>query len=178
METLSVQEIVRGIADDSMKAERFALLQLLSNTVGDLSEPLRPDESTSVFTIALAKLVPETDSALIEVMLGLLTNATITEENARSFVNFLDKSEKYKSQFTGALNTFLDYNPQLETEEVDDTWSHMGSVLCNIAQIEEGRALVLRRSLDYMPRIIAQVRLARPAQQICNPISPIPSPVG
>jgi hypothetical protein len=157
METLSVQEILRGIADESMKSERFALLQLLSNTVGESTEAMSTDDASRVFTVALAKLTPDTDRSLVEVMVGLLANATLTEQNCTSFMHFLSKSEKYNAQFASALNAFLDHNPQLESEIADDCWAHMGSVLCNICQIEDGRALVLRQSLGYMPRIIAQV---------------------
>lgn len=157
MDTLSVHEIVRGIVDESMKAERLALLQLLSNKVGESTEPLTAAEAAEVFTIALTKLSADTDSVLIEIMLSLLTNSTISDQNTKSFVNFLNTSEKYNAQFSGALNTFLDHNPQIENDADEDSWCHMGSVLCNLCQIDEGRTLILRQSLGYMPRIIAQV---------------------
>jgi hypothetical protein len=160
MEEVTISEIVRGIMDESMKSERFALLQLLSNKVGEQAEPLTSEEASSVFTIALAKLAPTTDDALVEVMIGLLANATISEQNAQKFMQFL-ATEKYNAQFSVAVNTFLDHNPQFEADATDDAWSHMASVLCNLCQIEEGRTLVLRQSLNYIPRLINQVQCAK-----------------
>jgi ATP-dependent helicase/DNAse subunit B len=156
MEDITISEIVRGITDESMKSERFALLQLLSNKVGEQAEPLTSEEASSVFTIALAKLSPTTDDTLVEVMIGLLANATISEQNAQKFMQFLG-TEKYNAQLSVAVNTFLDHNTQLEADTTDDAWSHMSSVLCNLCQIEEGRTLILRQSLNYIPRIIKQV---------------------
>mmetsp|Transcript_50634 Transcript_50634/g.100035 ORF Transcript_50634/g.100035 Transcript_50634/m.100035 type:complete len:322 (+) Transcript_50634:26-991(+) len=157
MEDLSITEIVRGIADESMKAQRFPLLQLLSNKVGESTEPMNNVESVGVFTIALSKMDANTDDTLIEVLLGLLTNATLSDENIASFLKFI-ATEKYRKQFTNGMEVFLDHNPQVETDATDDSWAHMSSVLCNLCQTDEGRTLVLQRSKNYVPRIITQIR--------------------
>eukprot|EP01032_Pedospumella_encystans_P020656 gene20656-23462_t len=158
MDDLSISEIVRGVVDESYKNERVQLLQLLANKVGESTEHMTPDESKSVFTIAVAKLDTKTDPTLISLFLSLLTNATISDENVKSFLAFLAASEKFQNIFHEALNTFLDHNPQIEQDEAEDAWENMASVMCNLAQVEEGRTMLLRQSKEYMIRLISQVR--------------------
>lgn len=158
MDDLTISDIVRGIVDESYKNERVQLLQMLANKVGDSTEPMTLDESRGVFMIAIAKLDAKTDGTLIALFLSLLTNATITEPNVRSFMTFLASSEKFQNLFHNALNTFLDHNPQIEQDEFEDAWENMASVMCNLSQIEEGRTMILRQSKNYMLRVIDQVR--------------------
>ena len=157
MDDLSVSDIVRGIVDESMKSQRVALLQLLANKVGESTEPLSEQECKGVFVIAISKLDNDTDSALISIFLSLLTNATISEQNAKNFMKFLATSEKYSNQFQSALDIFLNHNPQIEQEDDVDAWENMSSVICNLCQIEEGRALILKQSLGYVVRLVQQV---------------------
>lgn len=164
MEELSVTEIVRGIVDESMKSQRVPLLQLLANKVGESTEPLNEQECKGVFVIALSKLDADTDSTLISIFLSLLTNSTISEQNAKNFMKFLTTADKYNNQFKSALDVFLNHNPQIEQEGDVDAWENMASVVCNLCQIEEGRALILKQSLGYVPRLVNQVLYAEKYQ--------------
>ena len=157
MDELTITEIVRGIADESMKAQRIPLLQLLANKVADITEPLTLEESNGVFIIALATLNATTDDSLVELMLGLLTNATISEQNAQSFMTFIGKNDKYRTQFLNVLESFLNHNAQAELDATDDAHSNMASVMCNLCQIEACRELLLKPSAEYMARMINQV---------------------
>lgn len=157
MDDLTVSDIVRGIVDESMKSQRVPLLELLANKVGESTEPLTEQECKEVFVIAISKLDADTDSTLISIFLSLLTNATINDQNARKFIKFLTTSDKYSTQFHKALEIFLNHNPQIEQEDDVDVWENMASVVCNLCQIEEGRALILKQSLRYMERLVNQV---------------------
>jgi hypothetical protein len=166
MDNLSVQEITRGIVDDSMKSSRVALVELLANKVAELTEPLTKDEFTEVFVIALTALNNQTNSELVHLFTSLLSNSTILEENINNFLKFLDSSEKFMTIFKASVEKFLDYNSQLESDEVIsaeswktlDCWENIGNVLCNLCQTEAGRTMVLRQSNRYMVRIISQVK--------------------
>lgn len=158
MDELTIHEIVRGIVDESMKDQRLALLQLLSNKLGESLSALTESEATAVFTVAVKGLKSDLGESLVEVMLGILTNATITEDNAQSFISYITGAEKQWKQFADAIEEFLNHNPQLETDTLDDAWSHMGSVLCNLCQVEGGRKLIVSKSAGYMPRLLCQVR--------------------
>ncbi len=157
MDDLTISDIVRGIVDESYKNERVQLLQLLANKVGESTEAMTPEECKGVFVIAVSKLDSKTDGTLISLFLSLLTNATISEANVKSFLTFLNSSEKFQNIFHEALNIFLNHNPQVEHDDYEDAWENMASVLCNISQVEEGRVMLLRQSKEYMLRIINQV---------------------
>jgi len=164
MESVSITEIVRGLTSDSMRSQRMALLQLLANKIAETEGPITKEERSAVFTIACLKVYGETEGALIDLGLTILTNSTINEENAVAFLEFLKKSEKYNSYFQSFMNTFLSHNPQLEFDgtliqdwSTIDPWQNMSSIICNLCQIETGRALMLRQSTEYMIRLLPQV---------------------
>ncbi|KAJ1414788.1 hypothetical protein B484DRAFT_164038 [Ochromonadaceae sp. CCMP2298] len=165
MDEVSVLEIVRGLMNDSMKSQRLQLLQLLANKLAESTEPLTADECKAVFAVGCLKVQGETEGSLIHLGLTILANATINEDNAEAFVEFIKKSDKYGSHFKSFANTFLDHNPQVEfdNEQVTDwssvdPWQCMGSVFCNLCQAEEGRVMILRQSNRYMVRMLDQIR--------------------
>ena len=165
MDELTINDIVRGVVDESMKEERISLIELLANKVAVLPSPMTSEESKGVFIIALAKINDPIDGMLVQLFVSLLANATINEQNAISFMQFLKSSEKYNNLFRSAIEKFLQHNPQLEAEDIStaeewsvvDPWENMAAILCNLCQAEEGRVMVLRQSSTYMTRIITQV---------------------
>ena len=46
-----------------------------------------------------------------------------------------------------------------------DPWQHMGSILCNIARVEDGRRVILRQSTGYMPQLLRQIRSKNPIRR-------------
>ena len=48
---------------------------------------------------------------------------------------------------------------------MNDPWQHMGSILCNIARVEDGRRVLLRQSTGYMPQLLRQIRSKNPIRR-------------
>ena len=116
---------------------------------------------------------------LINLCLSLLCNLTVPEPNAQllvdaHIVNTAPVGEAsplivVSTELMQAVEAFLAYDCQLLEEASSSTltadewarvdpWQHMASVLCNVARLEDGRRLLLRRSTGYMERLVRQIR--------------------
>ena len=128
------------------------------------------------------------DASIPPAGLALLSNLTLSEENATIFLERttpLD-SAPFARHFIHLISKFLDHNPQAEpnissvsasaavvassssysTTAVDaaaetasvDPWEHVASLLCNLSRLEQGRAVILRQSTGYLPKMITHIR--------------------
>jgi Domain of unknown function (DUF383)/Domain of unknown function (DUF384) len=118
-------------------------------------------------------------AVLVDLCLSLLCNLTVPEPNAQLLVDAhvvntaaADEASPVivvSPELTQAVDAFLAYDCQLMEEASSkaltaeewgraDPWQHMASVLCNLARLEGGRRLLLRRSTGYMERLVRQIR--------------------
>lgn len=175
MDDLSVSELLTGLVTKEYEEYRLALLQHLTNFLADHPTLDSETELVSVLKTLLILLTTTNSSSddkrmQINMALCALNNATTTEESIAVFLRVLGESlsqETFRDKFHRCIEAYLSYNPQLEDDseevspeawEVLDEWQHLGSLLCNIAQTEEGRKIVLQQSKGYMEKLIVQVR--------------------
>jgi hypothetical protein len=175
MEELTVSEVLTGLVTREYQDHRLALLQHLTNCFAENGSIAGGSDLKNVFKTLLVLLTTtigtdEDKCRQINCCLTALVNATTSEENIHLFFVVLQESmdnESYSDKFHRCITNFLDYNPQLEDDaskneasdywEVNDEWQHLGNLLCNITQIEEGRKILLRQSTGYMEKLIVQV---------------------
>lgn len=102
---------------------------------------------------------------LLQTAFIVLTNATKSQHLAELFYSVAQLASPTASCYT-YLDTFLAYNPQLESQEEEeegqieeeDEWQHVGSLICNLCQVEEGRKIFLKMSDDRMSLLVNQIR--------------------
>ncbi len=66
------------------------------------------------------------------------------------------------------IEKFLNHNPQKENQSLDyskdemaaraDPWAHVGSIICNLCRLDEGRKEIMKISHGYIPKLAAQLR--------------------
>eukprot|EP00981_Chlorochromonas_danica_P007517 scaffold1767_cov178-Ochromonas_danica.AAC.22 len=104
---------------------------------------------------------------LLQTAFIVLTNATKSQHLAELFYSVAQLASPTAACYT-YLDTFLAYNPQLELQEEEeeeegqieeeDEWQHVGSLVCNLCQVEEGRKIFLKMSDDRMSLLVNQIR--------------------
>ena len=101
------------------------------------------------------------DKLLINISLCFLTNLTRIEEYNTAFIHEILRENKLNH----FLDSFLNYNPQIEGEEVlidyqsVDPWQYFANILCNICQDERILLFLLNRSNNYLQSLLKQVFL-------------------
>ena len=176
MDELNVSEILTGLVTREYQDHRLALLQHLTNSFAENSTFANEGELKNVYKTLLVLLTTtigsdEDKCRQINACLTALVNATTTESNVEIYFQVLKETmdkETYFDKFHRCIANFLDHNPQLEEEssknadadywEVTDEWQHLGNLLCNLAQIEDGRRIILQQSKGYMERLVIQVK--------------------
>lgn len=173
MDDLEVDEILAGLGNQSFIDQRLHLLELLTNK---LAEETQIDDSKlrSVFEILLTIPIVTSSSTedgkrIINTSISALCNATVSEPAAMLLLDCIEPEDsKLNKQFHFIIKKYLQYNPQAEVEETEselidwtlaDEWQYVGSVLCNICQVEKGRKIILKTSTGYIERIAAQVSI-------------------
>lgn len=177
MEELSVSEVLTGLITRDYQSHRLALLQHLTNYFAENVEVSVGLELKNAFKILLVLLTTTIGSdddkrRQINSCLTALVNATTIEGNVQHFFEVLQESmdkESYGDKFHRCISVFTEYNPQLEDDscklasaeywETNDEWQHVGNLLCNLAQVEDGRKIILQQSKGYMERLVIQVYL-------------------
>lgn len=175
MDELSVSEILTGLVTKEYQEHRLALLQHLTNCFAENPTVASGVELKNVFKTLLVLLTTTlgTDDdkrSQINTSVTALVNSTTSESNIQTFFEVLSESmdkELYSDKFRRCISSYLDHNPQLEDESSkgkdddywvsNDEWQHMGNLLCNLAQLEDGRKIVLQQSTGYMERLVVQV---------------------
>lgn len=176
MEDFSVSELILGMRDGSLKQQRLTLVQLLINRVADTDRALTQQESEALFVLVLTHIGNHSQLThpVLDLLLRLVSNLTITEAYAQQFMDLIASSDTYRHGFQSSVEQFLSYNPQVEIESdkalvgggddewIDaDPWQYMSSTLCNMCQVEGGRSFMLRRTTDssFIERILKQVSI-------------------
>lgn len=175
MDELSVSEILTGLVTKEYQEHRLALLQHLTNCFAENPTVASGLELKNVFKTLLVLLTTTlgTDDDKrnqINTSVTALVNSTTSEDNVQTFLEVLSETmdkELYSEKFRRCISNFLDHNPQLEDESSkgkdddywasNDEWQHVGNLLCNLAQLEDGRKIVLQQSTGYMERLVVQV---------------------
>ena len=187
MEELKTSEIFAGLTNPSYQTHKVVLLQLMANKfaeenqneikLNDLLEYLITDINQQYITYSKTKT--DTLASVINCSYLVLQNITSYEDNCKSFINMItDSDSNYNASFhttwTSLLNSFLNYDPLVEqyyqdtlrNEEVNnredfytlkDPLQNMSSILCNLSRYVEYREQFLKRSLNYIPRLLTQV---------------------
>lgn len=175
MDELTVSEILTGLVTKEYQEHRLALLQHLTNCFAENPSVASGLELKNVFKTLLVLLTTTlgTDDdkrSQINTSVTALVNSTTSEANIQTFFEVLSEAmdkELYSDKFRRCIASYLDHNPQLEDESskgkdddywvTNDEWQHMGNLLCNLAQLEDGRKIVLQQSTGYMERLVVQV---------------------
>jgi hypothetical protein len=178
-ENLTVSEILKGFLRKEFISERIHLLELLINHFAAENESeLSVDKDT--FRLMLRILLElienknnSSSTAVINLALCVITNATVKEGYSTYLLESINEAEANDSspasaltkKFHSTIDLFLSYNPHVEQDleegqewESVDPYQHVGSILCNLCQLEEGRKILLRKSNNYMLKLPSQVR--------------------
>lgn len=181
MDDLEISEIILGIKNDSMKEHRIQLIEILINKIAEIHSEnnlnhnnVQQEQCNEIFVMICMNLKTN-NPTIIDLLLSLFINVTITEEYASYFFQFLNTNDpitnnlvehndnSYHSLFLSYIEKFLNYNPQAESIvdnwNIEDPWQNLGNVICNLCQVQEGRTLLLKQSNKYMERLVTQVML-------------------
>ena len=174
LEGYSFEELLAGISDPSLGEQEMELvIALVSNAVGDRVEELTEEQVMSASRAALSQA-----HVFTHLCLALICNMTVVERHAAVFLGQAvgERADPALARkFSDMLDQFLHYNPQAEkpppdgeaeggVQEDDSYWSeadpygHVASILCNLAVLEEGRAVLLKQSNQYLPKLVLQFR--------------------
>jgi hypothetical protein len=174
MEELDYEDILSGLLSREYEEYKLLLLQQLTNKLAEATSEINPIQNKiiKVLLIVLTSTSARTEKGRKEINMALcgLNNATSSEPAAEAFLKVLQddpQQEKMQQCLHLCITNFLDYNPQAEADieltpeewEVTDGWQHLGSVLCNLCQLEPGRKIILQASTGYMERLGPQVRI-------------------
>jgi hypothetical protein len=174
MEELDYEDIISGLLSKQYEDYKLLLLQQLTNKLAEGSlETTNPVhyKILKVLLILLSSNPSRNDRGKQEVNIALcaLNNATSSEAAVESFFRLLQddpQNGKILSCLHHCITKYIEYNPQAEADvdltpeewEITDEWQHLGSILCNLCQLEEGRKIVLHTSTGYMQRLGHQVK--------------------
>ena len=134
-------------------------LRLLINKIGENCE-IGKAEASRIIEEVLSQLKLCAGSCEVEHLCCIiLSNLTINEDNC---------SVLLENDFEYLIEKFLVHNPQKENQSLDyskdevvaqaDPWAHVGSIICNVCRLAEGRKVILKISSGYIPRIVSQLR--------------------
>ena len=156
--SLTLEELLSGLCG-SDDVPHDVLLSLAANTVGEQAEELSELQAFEVIEVALSKMQQWPHLCLV-----LLTNLTIVERHA----SVLAQDQAFVRKVKVMMDKFLSYNPQAEAEDLggedggewieSDPYGQAASVACNMACVEAGRSLLLKRSNGFMPLLLQQIR--------------------
>ena len=97
---------------------------------------------------------------------------SISPELALAVESFLEYDcqllEQSSSSSEGNTSSTVNTKTAVLTSEkwaIIDPWQHMGSILCNIARVEDGRRVLLRQSTGYMSQLLRQIRSKNPIRR-------------
>jgi hypothetical protein len=185
-EKLTVPEILKGFLRKEFVSERVHLLELLINhfATENESELSVEKDSFRLMLRILFELIENknnsSSSGVINLSLCVITNATVKEGYSAYLLEFINEADANDSspasaltkKFHSIIDLFLSYNPHLEQDleegqewESIDPYQHVGSILCNLCQLEEGRKILLRKSNNYMMKLPSQVRSKNPVRR-------------
>ena len=173
LQGMTLAEMLAAVQEPSLADQREVLLALAANAVAERVEDLSEAEVVSATEAALTHV-----AEYPHLCLAVICNMSVVEKHAEVFLA-QTATGPLARYLSNALEQFLDYNPQAEAggplaaagegagegeSDEDSFWSeadpygHMASVLCNLAVLPEGRAVLLRQSSNYMPRLALQFR--------------------
>lgn len=169
MEELSLDDVIRGLSTKDYVEHHVTLLQHLTNITSqpDVSaDEARLSKALSNICIIMHYFSQTggADGRGVSLLTISLMNLTATENAAANCTTLLaEESSSASKAFKIALNGYFDYNPRLESDETSPDWEvidpyqYVGSVLCNLCQVEAGRRIILKKSDEYVPKLALQV---------------------
>jgi|MDTB01.1.fsa_nt_gb hypothetical protein len=135
------------------------VLRLLANKLGEDSKLEKAEVSHVVKEVQSQLKLCAGRSEVEHLCCIILSNLTVKEDHCSAFL---------ESDIKNFITKFLSHNPQKENQSLDyskdevvvqaDPWAHVGSILCNVCRVEEGRKAVLKISDGYIPKIASQLR--------------------
>jgi hypothetical protein len=165
MEDLSILDCLNGLNSTVFdKATKLLVVEILANKVADEAEGLAETDTQQLAKYFVKQLFLSESSGegviqprVANLYLGLLSNLTMPEGNSSVFCAQFGLDKEFGAQFTKLIEVYLSFNPQSELEKVEeekwvelDPFQHVGSILCNLCQVESGRDVILKPSTGHM----------------------------
>jgi len=160
------------------------ILKVLINYIADhLEHNLSDEDVCAILDSMFDQLTTNEDGdrTIINLCLIVLNNLTISEHHAEVLCKHAINNDGYvpSPALHAMINHFVSHNPQKEEEGLlydpkigfssdmirEDPWAYAGNILTNLARCESGRKVILRQSLGYMPKLLAQIRSKNPVRR-------------
>jgi hypothetical protein len=97
----------------------------------------------------------------VDLLMMFLSNLSADQSVSNSLLSTPNEEDSFANLI---VQRFIAYNPQVEptdTGEISwgdtDPWQHAGSIVCNLSQLPEGRALLCKRSKNIISPLCAQI---------------------
>jgi hypothetical protein len=173
MEELGVREIMNGVVHPDYAEHRSVLLQALANKCAD--EQLLSTEKNNIADIfkfcVILLCKGDQDAECTNLICLTLTTLTVSDGMLEEFFNLMDSKEEFEKKLMSCVRRFFNHNPQAEANDdfgadsIADPGQHIGSFLCNISRVDQGRRFLLKKSNDFIPRLIVQVSSHNPIRK-------------
>ncbi len=170
MEDLNVQDVLAGLKNVLFIEHHITLLQLLSNMVCEDAVANDEAQVRTIITFTMQKITAalgaqhqeaQHQEETLDLCLTVLSNLTVLEKNSQIFLEVVEAfAEPFRRVLLSYFNSDNITQILVEGNEISfDPFQKALFIVCNITRLEAGRALVLRRSSNYIPLILSEVSL-------------------
>ena len=140
-------------------------MNIIADKVANDWKTLTDYDVKAIIVFFLSKIeesLSEKKTELINFYFSILSNCTLSEGSSTIFCNYISDNEVFGKKIHLLIEAYLRPNPQIENDAVYDQekWNsldplqHMGSLLCNLCQIQNGREIILLPSAKLVSFII------------------------
>lgn len=174
MDTLSASELLLGFSNPAFVSQRVVLSQLLCNKCFDAESCADVTIERLLihcFTECTRSRKDKNDDLVKNYSLLTISNLTTSEDVCDTFCYLVsDSNSPISSKWKSILEVFFNYDTASEqffpldtVSDIDAFWmtsdplQHVASILCNLTSYETMRTELMRRSTNYVPRLLTLV---------------------